>query len=121
MTAIGKMRKRVGIYSRADTEAGTSSSLLTRTLVAEVWAQIINITGTQQIDSRNAGAGVSHRITIRDRSDVSKVNEIKYDGKWYTIATVQRADDERERFLVLECLQLDTDGALDSQSPEAAE
>ena len=119
MTAIGKMRKRVSIYTRADAEAGEYSAEITRTLVLTVWAQVVNVTGTAQVDSRNAGTGITHRITIRDRSDISKTNEILYDGWLYRIETMQRADDERERFLILECNQVAALNTLLDISPEA--
>lgn len=117
-TRIGRMRKRVAIYARADTEAGTYSGLITRTLVATVWAQVRNVTGTMQVDSRNAGAGVTHTFIIRNRSDITKKNELKYNGRWYQIATIQRDGDERNRFLIIDCNELDTVGTLDESSPE---
>ena len=118
-TRIGKMRKRVTIYDRTDDEAGEFSVSTTRTNPRTVWARVDNITGTQQIDSRNAGTGVSHRITIRYRTDVTLRNQIEYNGKLYDIQTVQETNEDRRRFTVLECIERDVTGTLDDTlSPE---
>ncbi len=118
-TRIGKMRKRITIYDRADTEAGDFSVTVTRSNPRVVWAKVENITGTQQIDSRNAGTGISHRMTIRFRSDVTMRNQIGYKGKYYRIQTVQETDEDRGRFTVIECTESDTQGTLDDAiSPE---
>lgn len=122
MPRIGQMRKRITIQSRVDAEYSTYSADITRANIASnpvVWAQVVNVTGTAQVDSRNAGESVSHRFTIRFREDVSKKNEILYNGKRYQIATIQVEEDERERFLVIDANELDVVGTLDDPSPEA--
>jgi len=116
--SIGKMRKRVAIYTRTDSEAGEYSSEILRAIVSTVWANVVNVTGTAQVDSRNAGTGISHRITIRFRSDISKTNEILYDGWIYRIETMQELDDDAGRFMVLECNQICALDALIDISPE---
>ena len=122
MPRIGKMRKRITFQDRVDAEYGTYSADITRSNIASVptvWAQVTNVTGTAQVDSRNAGEGISHRFIVRYREDVSKKNEILYNGKRYQIATIQVQGDERERFLVIDALELDVVGTLDDPSPEA--
>ena len=119
MSRIGQMRKRIIIQSRVDTEYGEYSTEETRATVATVWAQVSNVTGVQQVDSRNASEAITHRFTIRFRTDVTKQNEILYDGKRYSIATVQVESDERDRFLVIDANEQDTIGTLDNPSPEA--
>ena len=119
MSAIGRMRKRVTIYDRVDAEAGTYSASVTRSNGRTVWAKVENVSGIQQVDSRNAGAGVSHRITIRHRTDVTMRNQIGYNGKYYDIQTVQMLDEDRKRFVVLDCIESDVQGTLDdTNSPE---
>jgi SPP1 family predicted phage head-tail adaptor len=117
--SIGKMRKRVAIYTRTDSEAGEYSSEILRAIVSTVWANVVNVTGTAQVDSRNAGTGISHRITMRFRSDISKTNEILYDGWIYRIETMQELDDDAGRFMVLECNQIAKADELADYSPEA--
>jgi SPP1 family predicted phage head-tail adaptor len=117
--SIGKMRKRVAIYTRTDSEAGEYSSEILRAIVSTVWANVVNVTGTAQVDSRNAGTGISHRITIRFRSDISKTNELLYDGWIYRIETMQELDDDAGRFMVLECNQIAKADELADYSPEA--
>lgn len=119
MAAIGKLRKRITIYDRTDAEAGAYSASTTRTNPRTVWCKVDNVSGTQQIDSRNAGTGVSHRMTIRHRSDITMRQQILYGGKFYDIKTVQMMDEDRKQFMVLECLQSDTHGVLNDEcSPE---
>lgn len=118
-TRIGRMRKRVTIFDVENNEAGEYSVTLTRSNPRTVWAKVENITGTQQIDSRNAGTGISHRITIRYRTDVTLRNQIGYNGKYYDVQTDQEADEDRRRFLILECTETDVQGTLDDAlSPE---
>ena len=119
MPRIGKMRKRVTIQTRTEAESGVYSDDITRATVATVWAQVINISGTAQVDSRNAGENISHKFYIRYRTDVTKKNEHLYDGKRYEIATIQVVDDERDRFLAIDANELDVIGTLSDPSPEA--
>jgi SPP1 family predicted phage head-tail adaptor len=113
------MRKRIQIQTRTDAEYGDYSGDITRATVATVWAQVINVTGTAQVDSRNAGEGITHQFRIRYRTDVTKKNEIVYDGKRYEIITIQVGKDERDRFLIIEANERDVVGTLDNPSPES--
>jgi SPP1 family predicted phage head-tail adaptor len=113
------MRHRVTIQSRVDVEYGTYSQESDRATVATVWAQVINTSGTAQVDSRNAGEGVTHQFKIRFRTDVTKQNELLYDNKRYQIATIQVEGDERDRFLVIDANEQDVIGTLDNPSPES--
>jgi SPP1 family predicted phage head-tail adaptor len=119
---IGSLRHRVEIQTREDHESGLFSGISTRATVAHVWAKIEAVTGTRQIDSRNAGEGITHRIWMRYRTDINVQNEILYTDRIgtyrYTIATVQNAGDERNRFLLLECNQKAEAATLDNPSPE---
>ena len=64
------------IAYRVDEESGTYSAESTRATIATLWAQIENVSGVQQVDSRNAGITVTHRITIRWHKLVTKQNTI---------------------------------------------
>jgi len=126
MPRIGELRKRVVIKSRADQESGLYSGVSTRETVTTIWAKIANVSGTSQIDSRNAGTGITHRIWIRWRFGVTTQNEILYTDRTgetfrYAIQTVQIENDERNRFLVLDCLQMAEETTLDNPSPELVE
>ena len=122
MPRVGQMRKRITFQTRVEAEYETYSLNSGRANIATnptVWARVTNVTGTQQVDSRNAGEGVTHRFTIRFRTDITKQLEILYDGKRYRIATIQVEDDERERFLIIEANEQDVVGTLDNPSPES--
>lgn len=119
---IGSLRQRVTIQTREDEESGLFSGASTRADVGTVWAKIENVAGTQQVDSRNAGSTITHRIWMRHRADVTVKNEILYTDRIgtyrYAIQTVQNVGDERNRFLLLECLQMAEQDTLDNPSPE---
>ena len=119
MIDIGKLRKRIAIYARSDAEVFEHSAEITRTLSATVWANAVNVSGTAQVDSRNAGAGITHRFTIRARAGISKANEILYAGWLYRIETIQNQDSDAGRFMVIECNQLCELSTLMDISPEA--
>jgi SPP1 family predicted phage head-tail adaptor len=113
------MRQRVTIQTRIEAEYGDYSLQSSRNTVATVWARVTNVSGTAQVDSRNAGEGVTHQFIIRYRTDVTKQNELLYNGKRYSIATIQVQGDERDRFLAIDANEQDTVGTLDNPSPES--
>lgn len=123
---IGRLRQRVTIQNRVDSETGLYSGLSTRTdkvKIPTVWAKVEQISGMMQVDSRNAGSVYSHRITIRFRDDITKDrHEVLYTDRIgtyrYLIQTVQVVGDERDRFMVLECQQKELVPVLDNPSPE---
>ncbi len=118
-TRIGRMRKRVAIQSRVDGEYAGYSSEISRVTIATVWARVINVSGTEQVDSRNASEAITHRFIIRKRTDITKQNELVYNDRRYAIATIQEDGDERDRFLIIDCNEKETVGALDNPSPES--
>lgn len=121
---VGELRQRVTIQTRSDEESGTYSLESVREDVATVSAKIENVSGVQQVDSRNANAGITHRIWIRYRADVTVKNELLYHSKRgtyrYTIETIQDTGDERNRFLLLDCNQEAEQDTLDNPSPEVS-
>jgi len=112
---IGELRQRAVIKNRADEEVGQWSCDSERSTTQTVWCKIVNVSGTTQVDSRNAGSGTTHQVTMRYRVDISAQDEIYYrDGRGetyrYQVQTIQNAGDERNRFLICDCLQLEVDG-----------
>lgn len=109
LARAGELRQRVTIQLREDSESGDYSLASEYTDIATVSAKVTAVSGVQQVDSRNAGSGISHTILIRYRADVDTQNELVYTGRYgtfrYSIETVQNAGDERNRFLLLDCNQ----------------
>lgn len=104
---IGSLRKRVKIQTYADTETGVAQVLNTYTDIAEVWANVKQLTGIAVTKFKNIGSNITHQITIKYRSDVTSEQWILYDGNRYRIRNIQDAGDEKKRFLSL-LTELDT-------------
>lgn len=104
---IGSLRKRVKIQAYADTQTGVAQVLNTYTDIAEVWANVKQLTGIAVTKFKNIGSNVTHQITIKHRSDVTSEQWILYDGNRYRIRNIQDAGDEKKRFLSL-LTELDT-------------
>jgi|GEM_PF-410369 len=73
--------------------------------VAKVWADIRAVSAKEKIDRADAEQIITHRITIRHRSDVKSVMRVLYGGRLFGIESALDPD-ERRRWLVLECEEL---------------
>jgi SPP1 family predicted phage head-tail adaptor len=94
------MRHRVRILTRSEAQSGTFTTSETFTTIVTVWGQLIPLSGLQKIDTKQIGEGVTHRILIRYRAEISDRHWLEIDGRRFDVKSF-RVLDERERYLEL--------------------
>ncbi len=98
---IGGMRHRITIQAETtvtDNGGGFSSSWQD---VAEVFARIAPLSGYERLSFGKVETGVSHRILIRHRPDVSAASRLVSGGKTYHIHSVINVNGDSEYMEIL--------------------
>lgn len=99
----GRLNKYVDIL-RQDGEdnrvGGRRSETLRLVRVAQVWASITNVSGSERFESNQLQAELTHRITIRYRKDITRQNKIRYGERMFNIRYIVDWQ-EKKRFLIL--------------------
>lgn len=109
---IGDLRERVTIQSFSEAPDGGHSLTPTYTDLATVWAKVEDLDGIKKFNAIQIDPLLTHRITIRYRSDVTSEHWILLGTRRFRIRNVANRH-ERERFLVLECEEAFDQGTLD--------
>lgn len=107
---IGKLRHRVTVQTldeRADPTHAVETDYVN---VATVWADVEAVSGRTEIESKQIGEAVTHRVTMRSRLDVTAENWLLWRGRRFRIRRVRDLD-ERRRFLILDCEEASAQGA----------
>lgn len=102
---IGGLRKRLVLQSRATAQDNTGQESTTWSDVATVWAQIEALSGREVMAAQAIQSQVSHRITVRYRSEfanpvaVARMRAV-YNGRIFNISSCTNTD-ERNRTIEL--------------------
>ncbi len=107
---IGKFRHRVKIQSLAENPHGDNHIQPIYSDVAEVWADVLPVSGKTEYDSKSLGESITHTIAIRYRSDITSENWLLWRGRRFRIRKV-KDHEERRRFLILDCEEASAEGA----------
>ncbi len=99
---IGELRKQVAIQQEQPTPDGAGGYALTWTTLATTWADISPISGTEVFTSGHLEGHVTHKVTMRWRSDITITSDMRllYNNRIFNILTVMN-NDERNRFAEL--------------------
>ena len=104
---IGALRHRVALQSKTATpnaSAGFDESYAT---VATVWGRVETLARVAYLDGQQLEDRVTHRITIRYRSDaLTAWRYALFDGNRYYVRGVRELDD-RKRFIELQAERLE--------------
>lgn len=105
MTAIpiGALDTRLALEAPSDAADGGGGAIGGWSQVAEIWANIVPVTGSDRFLSDALRAQVSHRITIRARSDISPAMRLRTGVRIFRISAV--LDRARRNRLCLLCLE----------------
>lgn len=95
---IGNLRQRVSIERPVRTSDGGGGAQESWELVAEVWAQIRPLSGSERVEADGLAGKVSHETIIRYRDDVEPEQRLAFDSRLFDIRAVLDVD-ERRRFL----------------------
>jgi len=90
------MKKRATLQHRARTPDGGGGFSETWTDVAsvpEVYAEIVPLSGSEQLRYHQLSTVVTHRITLRYRSDVTADMRLVSGGRVYNIVSAVSRDD----------------------------
>lgn len=108
---IGKLNKRVGIYSRSDTPSGSFAINTDFTLVQEVWGGLLPASAGTYWNGKQTGQDVTHRISLRcipgvtDADSITTELELEIEGMRYRPVRVTDLLGMK-RFTVIDAVQL---------------
>ena len=103
---IGHLRQRISVERPVRTSDGGGGAAESWVLVAEVWAQIRPLSGSERAEADGLAGRVSHEVIMRYRDDVGPDDRIAFDGRLFDIRAALDVD-ERRRFL--KCLAEERD------------
>jgi SPP1 family predicted phage head-tail adaptor len=87
--ASGDLRHRVQLQEKSRTQDPHTGEMLDSWVdVAEVWAQVVPLSGREFLASAAEQSEVTGRIVIRYRDDVDATKRFVYRGKAYAIKAV---------------------------------
>lgn len=101
----GLLRHRVTIKRKSVTRDAYGAEVITWTDVATVWADIRPLSGREYLDSKQTQAEISHRISMRNRTDVSPAMRVIFGSRTFEIEDLTRPF-ERKIELRLMCREL---------------
>lgn len=104
---IGELRHRVAIYTTAETRNDFADAVEAGSVLATVWGRVEPLLGRELVAAQQVHAEVNHRITVRYSSNLAAVGPkhyIVFDNRTFDIQAVLNLD-ERDRYLVLLCLE----------------
>lgn len=95
----GMLRHRVEIHELAREPSGTADAQETSRLVAVRFAAISTVKGSERIDGVNAGAGPTHRVTVRFDDqlflDLQAGFYVETGGRRFAIRDIEHVDEAR--------------------------
>jgi SPP1 family predicted phage head-tail adaptor len=102
---IRQLRQRLTIEMPApqpDGHGGQGDPWRTPTTLARVWGRVEPLRGRERLHGMQLEAGVTHRVTIRYRDDVTARHRLRLRARVFNIRAVIDPE-ERHRFLELLC------------------
>jgi SPP1 family predicted phage head-tail adaptor len=105
----GDLRKRVTLQRRDTTKDSYGQQVNTWADVATVWASIEGLSARELLAAQSVQSEVSHRITVRYRSELSDPKAVAamravYNGRLFDISGAMNLD-ERNRTVELLCAE----------------
>lgn len=102
MTSIGELNRRITIEKKTRAADGGGGSNSTWSTFATVWARVKPMGGREIISADGKSHRLTHKVTVRFRTDITTDMRVKYNGAVMDILSSQDEDDAR-RWLVLNC------------------
>lgn len=100
----GKLKRRVSFVELTQVSDGGGGYEDSITELFSVRAYIHPLTGREYFSNQQTDASVTHKITIRYKSDVKQSQVISYNGKLFDIQYILDVDEDH-RFLELHTLE----------------
>lgn len=86
--AAGKLRHRIALTALQTTTSPYGETVTEYVPAGEVWADVAPLSMKEHIASQALQAPITHRITIRFRSDITAEWRIQFRGKTYGIHSI---------------------------------
>lgn len=102
---IGKLRHRLTIEEEARVADGGGGFAVTWSELSTdptVWGAVVPLSGREVLQAQQLATPVTHKVTIRHRSDVTAAMRLKLGTRAFNIRAVINVD-ERDRWLELMC------------------
>jgi len=90
--AIAALRRRVTLLATARSPDPGGGVAVSWTPVAQVWAQMRSLSGSEAVIADGLQGAVSHEFTIRKRTDVSPAMRLGYGARVFVIRAVLDRD-----------------------------
>lgn len=98
---IGDLRHQVLVmWPSQIEEVGGAGTYTSYTSISYLWARVEAITGLMQLDTKQIGEEVTHKITIRYYPLISTKHSIKWNDRNFEIRNVKNID-ERNQYMEL--------------------
>ena len=104
MSSVGKMRYRVKLQSPTNTTDAGGGISQVWALVANMWADIKPVTGTESFRQGQVQESTTHEVIIRYRSDIYTKYRILFGTRAFNIKHIKNVE-ERNRYLILTCVE----------------
>jgi SPP1 family predicted phage head-tail adaptor len=100
--SIGSLRHRVILETPSRADDGGGGAIVTWLPVAEIWAAIMPLSGTEGVTADGLSARVSHALVVRYRAGIAPAMRFRYGARTLGITAVIDPD-ERHRYLRCLC------------------
>jgi SPP1 family predicted phage head-tail adaptor len=100
----GKLRNKIEIQRRDKTPDGAGGFKVDWVKIADTWAWIKPMGGTEGLVAMQLQAQVSHDIIIRYRSNLTAADRIVFQGRAFNIVSVIDIE-ERQHWMQLRCME----------------
>ena len=100
----GQLRHRVIIQSVSDAASAFGDISQSWSTLATVWGKVEPLSAQEAFSAQQTKTRVSHKVTMRYRSDVTTKNRLSYDSRVLNITSILN-EDERNKTLTLLCVE----------------
>lgn len=101
---IGRLNKRITILKKVDTINALNQKSKSYETVANVWASVAPVRGTERYELQKIHEEITYRVYIRYLDGIRADMYIQYDGKIYEIQSVIDVDLEH-KMLEIDCVE----------------
>ncbi len=100
----GELRHQITLQSPSKTQNTFGEEVITYSTAATAWAHIETLSESEYLDQQRAGASLTHKVTIRNRSDVEPTWRVVWDARTFEISAV--LSDNLGREMTLMCSEV---------------
>jgi len=104
-TRAGNLRQRVLLQQVTPTVDSYGETVEVWTDYKRAWCRIEPLMGKELLDARQLTADVTHRVTMRNRDDVTEKMRINLNGRVLHVATAPIRLDERNEFIQMDAIE----------------